>query len=390
MAAEVWLRARTAAAPAVPLPVHPDEQVLAHFVDVIAPGRDVHVAEADGRIVAVLALHDGWLQDLYVLPEHTGQRLGSQLVHLAQELHPQGLQLWAFQSNVRAIAFYERHGFVQVERTDGATNMERAPDVRMVWPGAGGPPPYEVDAVNIDPSADNRIHDDDVAQQFGFAGALVPGVEVFAVATAPLVAAWGETFLSAGRLAVRFRRPVYDGERVRVEVDGDALSVVGPDGTTRATGSVARPVAQPAPPPYDEVPLPEQLAAAPSAGPFGTVRQVAEPDACAEYVLRIGEPSPLYDRLVHPGLLLRLVNLALMSNVELGPWIHTASDCRFLGLARVGQELSVHSRVRELFKRKAHSYVRYDALVLADGQPVAEVDHEAIWRLAGQGDEPQA
>ena len=243
-------------------------------------------------------------------------------------------------------------------------------------------------AVNLDPHADNRIHDDDVAQRFGFAGALVPGVEVFALATAPPVRAWGEAFLGAGRLSLRFRRPVYDGERVTVTaVDGE-VGVAGPDGTPRATGSVSAPAPQPEPAPYDVAPLPARLADAPSPGLLGTVVQVAEPGACAEYARRIGDEHPLYADLVHPGLLLRLVNLALMSNVALGPWIHTASDVRFLGVARVGQELSVRSRVRSVSERKGHHYVAYDALVLADGGPVAEVDHEAIWRLAGQDETP--
>ena len=222
-----------------------------------------------------------------------------------------------------------------------------------------------------------------MAQRFGFAGALVPGVEVFALATAPLVQEWGEAFLSGGRLSLRFRRPVYDGERVTVTAADGEVVVTGPDGTPRATGTVAAPAPQAPDGEYDVAPLPASLADAPSVGPFGTVVQVAEPAACAEYVRRIGDAHPLYAEVVHPGLLLRLVNLALMSNVALGPWIHTASDCRFLGVARVGQELSVRSRVREVFERKGHSYVAYDALVLADGAPVAEVDHEAIWRLAG-------
>ncbi len=237
-------------------------------------------------------------------------------------------------------------------------------------------------AVNIDPDADNRIHDDDVAQRFGFVGALVPGVEVFALATAPLVQAWGEAFLAGGRLALRFRRPVYDGERVTVTVDGTDLTVTGPDGTPRATGTAHPPSEQPAPLAYDDAPLPERLAAAPQPGVLGTVVEPVDPAACAAYVAAIGE-TWLYDDLVHPGLLLRLVNAALMRNVVLGPWIHTATDCRFLRPARVGQELAARSRVTEVFERKGHSYVRYDALVLADGRPVLEVDHEAIWRLAG-------
>lgn len=62
-------------------------------------------------------------------------------------------------------------------------------------------------AVNLDPQADDRIHDDDVARRFRVAGALVPEVEAFALATAPLVQEWG--FLGMARvgqeLSVRSR-----------------------------------------------------------------------------------------------------------------------------------------------------------------------------------------
>jgi hypothetical protein len=43
------------------------------------------------------------------------------------------------------------------------------------------------------------------------------------------------------------------------------------------------------------------------------------------YLHAIGEPHPYYrtEALAHPAGLLRLVNLILMSSLELGPWIHT-------------------------------------------------------------------
>lgn len=246
---------------------------------------------------------------------------------------------------------------------------------------AGLPQDYDAVAVNLDPAADNRIHDDDVAQQLGFAGALVPGVELFALVSAPLVRAWGEAFLAGGRLSLRFRRPVYDGERVTVRFDGTDLVLAGPDGTPRATGSAHGPVVQRPSGAYDDVPLPPRPAAAPET--FGTVVEPADAPACAAYARAVGDASPLYDRVVHPGLVLRLVNAALIRNVALGPWIHTASDCRFLSPAVAGEVLSVRSRVTGRFERKGHSYVRYDALVLAGQRPVAEVDQEAIWQLAG-------
>jgi ribosomal protein S18 acetylase RimI-like enzyme len=48
-------------------------------------------------------------------------------------IRPHGLWLWTFQTNTGARRFYERHGFVAVDETDGSANEERAPDVRYAW-----------------------------------------------------------------------------------------------------------------------------------------------------------------------------------------------------------------------------------------------------------------
>ena len=39
----------------------------------------------------------------------------------------------SFASNLPVQQFYVKHGFTEVERTDGAGNEERAPDIRYVW-----------------------------------------------------------------------------------------------------------------------------------------------------------------------------------------------------------------------------------------------------------------
>ncbi len=255
------------------------------------------------------------------------------------------------------------------------------------------PQPYEVVARNIDPAADNRIHDDDVAQRFGFQGALVPGVELFAYVTSPLVAAWGVDWCSAGTVSLRFRRPVYDGERVvvRTEPTADgayALTLVGPDGTVRSVGAASRAGRTGAPPDLADAPLPAQLRlprpeALPD-GPFGTITEPLDQAAVDAYCDAVDEPLELYrSGVVHPGQLLRLVNAALMRNVALGPWVHTASSCRWHGAARVPAVVTVRSAVTGRTQRNGHEYVTYDALVLADGAPVLEVAHEAIYALAG-------
>ena len=244
------------------------------------------------------------------------------------------------------------------------------------------PSRVKVVARNIDPTADNAIHADDVAQQHGFSGALVPGVELFAYATAAPLARWGPSWLADGRIDLRFRRPVYDGEPLEVELADPALTVTGPDGEVRCVGSAGL-GAGGVRASYVSAELPGELLAAPVPGPLGTVREAGTVEAGLAYLDAIDEPAALYrdEAVAHPGLLLRLVNLLLMRNVALGPWVHTSSDCRLLGPARLPAAVTVRGTVTELYERNGHRYVRYDALVTADDRPVLEADHRAIYRL---------
>ena len=59
-------------------------------------------------------------------------------------------------------------------------------------------PTYEVRAHNYAVDADNKIHSDDVAAQYGFAGGLVPGVGNYAYLTHPVVEALGRAWLEHG------------------------------------------------------------------------------------------------------------------------------------------------------------------------------------------------
>jgi GNAT superfamily N-acetyltransferase len=112
---------------------HPDDEVRGWIRDRLIPNDEVWVADDDGRVVAMLALAPGWVEQLYVAPDRLGEGLGSRLIELAKSRQPDGLQLWTFQVNERARRFYERHGFVAVEMTDGTGNEERQPDVRYTW-----------------------------------------------------------------------------------------------------------------------------------------------------------------------------------------------------------------------------------------------------------------
>jgi hypothetical protein len=59
---------------------------------------------------------------------------------------------------------------------------------------------YAVVAYNTAHASENKIHDNTVARRFGFAGGLVPGVDVYAYMAHLPVARWGRAFLAHGSL----------------------------------------------------------------------------------------------------------------------------------------------------------------------------------------------
>jgi len=107
-------------------PLHTTEEDVAYFRERVIPQDAVWLAERNG-IVGFSAFREEWLDHLYVDPAHQRTGIGSALLEIAMKEHPV-LNLWVFQKNTAAIRFYERHGFVVVEKTDGNGNEEREPD----------------------------------------------------------------------------------------------------------------------------------------------------------------------------------------------------------------------------------------------------------------------
>jgi chorismate mutase/L-amino acid N-acyltransferase YncA len=152
--AEVYLRVREAAVPAMPPQVHTVDEVHAYVGGWDLARRDVWVAEVDDTLVAFMVVEDAWLESLYVLPEAAGAGVGGALLDVAKDLRPDGFCLWVFESNTAARGFYRRRGLVELEHTDGSANEERSPDLRMAWPG-------------VEPLAFYRRLIDEVDEQLG-------------------------------------------------------------------------------------------------------------------------------------------------------------------------------------------------------------------------------
>jgi chorismate mutase len=149
--ATVHLTSRRAAP--MPRSAHTDAEVRTWLAGRLRHD-EVWVAEAEGAAAAYLRLSDAWLDDLYVVPERTREGIGSALLELAKRQRPDGFCLWVFEQNRPAREFYRRHGLIELEHTDGSANDERAPDIRMAWPGT-------------DPVAFLRRLIDDVDHQLG-------------------------------------------------------------------------------------------------------------------------------------------------------------------------------------------------------------------------------
>jgi GNAT superfamily N-acetyltransferase len=131
--AEVFLASRRVAMPWLP-ELHTDEETRAFFAGVIA-ACEVLVVRRSGRVLGFLALRGDEVEHLYVHPTAQRRGVGTALLEAAKARRPGGLELWAFQRNTPALAFYTRRGFVERRRTDGSANEEREPDVRLAWPG---------------------------------------------------------------------------------------------------------------------------------------------------------------------------------------------------------------------------------------------------------------
>ena len=291
-------------------------------------------------------------------------------------------------------------------------------DQPRTWHTGDELPAEERRARNTSSASENKIHEDEVARQYGFRGGLVPGATSYAYIASYLTRTLGVAWATHGSSTVALVRPVYDGDTVRIggavtEAGGDAATGVvaveawldDSDGV-RCVPATAR-LAWPAPTVDLERPAfsrtdreprrPEErgpigAATAPVGEALPPVLATADPEAVRQYLDGIDEMDALFREgspfgapLIHPGQWPNIANRVISANFRLGPWIHTRSEIQHLGPALAGGTYRGYGEIVAAFEKRGHEYVTADVLIV-DGKdtPVVRMQHTAIVVVAAR------
>ena len=254
---------------------------------------------------------------------------------------------------------------------------------------------HQATARNFSAETENRIHSDEVAAQFGFAGALVPGAAVFGHMTRPLVDAVGTDWLANWTADVRFLKPAYHGDVliIRHEVVGSEHTVgchargvlLAELTSTLNKTAESDPAAIGAGAAIDERPEIHWDNVA-VGEPFPAWTWSPDAIANAESAAQVEDDLDCYRHgVVHPNAILGTANRAFTRRYLLPAWIHVGSTVSFRKLLRVGDAVEVRTVPTRKWRRKGHEFVSLDIAYLVDGVLATEIRHVSIFRVRASG-----
>ena len=258
-------------------------------------------------------------------------------------------------------------------------------------------------AFNQVPDAVNQIHGDEMAKEYGFEGALVPGATTCAYLLHPFVEAHGMAYLKDGYAHVRLNASVYDGSLFEVEADEkESLS------WTATLASHGRdPIAT------AEIKVSNELGRAPiykgdelgdehSPAPMGSRENMLilkergckafgdrwTPDhTMGTYLKDRSLMASLYglEGYANPGFIVGMTNWVLASNIHMNPWILVEVWSQNYAPIAEGSKILGELEIGGLFERKGHEFVGADInLFDADDKTCySKVRLRAIYRVRG-------
>jgi len=264
-------------------------------------------------------------------------------------------------------------------------------------------PPLRLEVTAIldpSPAYAGTSHEDATARAMGFRAALMPGVFVYGHAMRVAVQGWGLDWLARGRARVRFRRPVYDRDRLLVErgpLERNGDSVTAPVTVTRAeTGEVVlegsfglagRPPEPPAELPLlptFEPRLPVRPGTLEDGLQLGTGVAVIDADTVARSLADFHETEAIYAEraLIHSGCLIRRTMRDALGNLALPmPVIFAGVAVQNLAPAPVGVACSTSARISRVWEARGRHFFETDEWLLADGVPVARHVRQNLYAM---------
>jgi hypothetical protein len=255
---------------------------------------------------------------------------------------------------------------------------------------------------SIEPAdSGNRIQDDEYAKHCGFRAGLVSGTTVFAYMSRPVVELLGIDWLERGATEVRFLRPIYEGEEIRVT--GSVSSVTG-DGTflldyqasnnqgaVCGTGIAQLPLRGVTPQPSrEEYPSARNKGQRPISLESLKVGETLYPVTSAftwnvhwQYCQKsIRDHHPMYEKTLHPGWLVSRASHILAANYSIQAWIDVSCQVQYFHVQEEECAIETRGRVQDKFERDGDHFIVLDLAVFAPTRCLAKIVYTAIFRIA--------
>jgi acyl dehydratase len=266
---------------------------------------------------------------------------------------------------------------------------------------AGTPLPEHRVKASIEPAdLNNKIQDDEYARHHGFRAGLVSGVSIFAYMSRPLAEQFGRDWLERGLAEVRFVRPVYEGEEIRVSgsmagLDKDGTLILdyqaaNNQGAVCGTGVAQLPLKAPSPEPsLDDYPAGRsKLHRAISLESLQVGDSLTPVSADFTWNIHwqycrkaIRDLHPVYEKTMHPGWLLGRASQILAANYAIQAWIDVS--CRVQSFHVLDEECTIQTRgrVQNKFEHKGDHYIELELAAFAPAGCLAAIRYTAIFRI---------
>ncbi|MBV1877822.1 MAG: hypothetical protein KUG79_09295 [Pseudomonadales bacterium] len=270
------------------------------------------------------------------------------------------------------------------------------------------PKNWQATAYNQAFQSDNLIHSDEMANSYGFQGALVPGVTISAYLMHPAIEAWGIEWLEHGKADIVIHKPLYDGYAFKVqlsEVSNTAYQarLIDQAGSHCATAhcllidpQVLKKTANEHARRQDPLFNHDHDIQAAS---HQTLKYLQQNGMCAlatawdgstPMATYLQDPTSMPDifnasghSLANGAYMLGLTNSVLAGNVYMNPWIHLQTTSQNYQMVTLGTQLVIECDIENLFEKKGHEFIDLNVQIYQQHseQLVMTAQLRAIYKL---------